>query len=244
MVIYELLKGRVGSHAYGLAHEGSDEDFLGIYAVPTEQFWTVQGAPKETLVTKDPDSTMHEAAKFCKLALNSNPTVLELLWLPEYTVYTQLGQQLIDLRHAFLFRRLIRDSYLGYADSQFKRMGRREAGEMPADTFKRVAKNARHMARLLIQAQQLEKTGELLILLDDPLLVWDLGQLAADGDDQPLRTLFDETHALFERSAHRSALPDKRDEHDIAALNYWLAEVRLKYLTAWTGSPSPSFPAA
>jgi uncharacterized protein len=77
-----LLSGIVGSTAYGLARPGSDVDRLGLFAVPTEQLHGLR-RPPESHVTHEPDSTLHEAAKWARLALRSNPTVLELAWLPD-----------------------------------------------------------------------------------------------------------------------------------------------------------------
>jgi predicted nucleotidyltransferase len=75
-----------------------------MYAVPTAALH-VLSAVQASVVQKEPsDHTFHEAAKFCRLSLNGNPTVMELLWLPSdlYEVRTVLGNALIDIRHVFL----------------------------------------------------------------------------------------------------------------------------------------------
>src|ERR1044072_586656 len=93
-----LLLGVIGSTAYGLAGPDSDVDRLGVFAVPTVELHGLE-RPAESKVTYEPDVTLHEAAKFCRLALAGNPTVTELLWLPSrlYEVRTPPGDGLIAL---------------------------------------------------------------------------------------------------------------------------------------------------
>ncbi|WP_243718717.1 nucleotidyltransferase domain-containing protein [Actinomadura sp. KC06] len=150
-----LLAGIVGSTAYGLAGPGSDIDRLGVYAAPTTAFHGLHpptGRDATTVTTK-PDVTFHEAGKCAALCLGMNPTVTELIWLPDglYETRTALGEQLISIRTAFLSARRVKDAYLGYAVSQFKRLETRGDGSFSADTRKRTAKHARHLARLVHQ---------------------------------------------------------------------------------------------
>lgn len=77
-----LLKGVVGSTAYGLNHEGSYVDYLGVFAAPNREILGL-GKVQESVNTKDPDTTMHEAKKFVQLCLNGNPSVSEVLWLDQ-----------------------------------------------------------------------------------------------------------------------------------------------------------------
>src|SRR3954452_3424124 len=124
-----LLSGIIGSTAYGLAREGSDVDRLGMFAAPTETLLGLH-TPKESHVSTAPDRTLHEAAKWCRLALAGNPTVMELVWLPVglYEVLTPLGEELIGIRTSFLSAQRVRDAYLGYAVQQFRRLEARGDG--------------------------------------------------------------------------------------------------------------------
>lgn len=159
-----LLEGVVGSSAYGLATADSDIDLLGVWAVATEELFGLD-TPVETVTTTTPDGCWHEAAKFTRLALKVNPTVTELLWLPDgsYTVVTDLGFLLVGMRKAFLSANNVRDAYLGYATSQFKRLAERGDGSFSSDTRARSQKHARHMARLVRQGHELFTTGELVV---------------------------------------------------------------------------------
>lgn len=71
-----LLSGVVGSTAYGLATPDSDIDWLGNFAAPTHRMLGLH-APKDSIVSTNPDRTLHETAKWCRLALGGNPTVMD-----------------------------------------------------------------------------------------------------------------------------------------------------------------------
>lgn len=215
-----LLSGVVGSTAYGLAHEDSDVDRLGLFAAPTREFHGLS-TPKASIVEKDPDVTMHEAGKFCRLALNGNPTVMELLWLEEYEVLTPLGQELIRIRSSFLSASRVRNAYLGYATEQFKRLENRGDGTFGPDLANRTAKHARHMNRLLIQGFELWSTGSLTLRLDHPMDVQSFGTQVSLGNMTAARELLEDYEAAFD--ANPSVLPEQPDE---GAVEEWLHQVR------------------
>lgn len=213
-----LLSGVVGSTAYGLAHEDSDTDRLGLFAAPTRAFHGLS-KPQESIVEKDPDVTMHEAGKFCRLALNGNPTVMELLWLEEYETLTPLGQELIRIRSSFLSATRVRNAYLGYATQQFKRL--EDLSDIPLRS--RTAKHARHMNRLLIQGFELWSTGSLTLRLDHPMDVMSFGTQVSLGNMTAARELLENYEAAF--NAHPSVLPERPDEGAVEAWLYWVRDV-------------------
>jgi uncharacterized protein len=216
-----LLQGIVGSTAYGLAHAGSDIDRLGVYAAPASAFHGLD-LPIDraaSIVRHDPDSTLHEARKYCLLALAGNPTVSELMWLPDelYDVRTALGDGLIRIRTAFLSAPRVRDAYLGYASQQLARLASKE---IRSQSRAKVAKHARHLARLAHQGRELYETGRLQVRLDDPQWYVDFGLRVAD-DVSVARELLAESEVAFD--AVRSPLPDLPDEDTVEV---WLQSVR------------------
>jgi predicted nucleotidyltransferase len=221
-----LLAGVVGSTAYGLAHSGSDVDRLGIFAAPTLDLVGLS-RPKDSLVTTAPDRTLHEAGKWCGLALNGNPTVVELLWLPDdlYETRTPLGDQLIGIRKAFLSAPRVRNAYLGYATQQFHRLVQRGDGSFSADTRKRTAKHARHLARLLWQGRALYESGHLPIRVEDPERFHEFGERVAGGDTRIAQDLLSATEEVFDTA--RTPLPDTPDRATVEA---WLRQVRIAHL--------------
>ncbi|GAA1388469.1 hypothetical protein GCM10009639_15010 [Kitasatospora putterlickiae] len=221
-----LLSGIVGSTAYGLAHAGSDVDRLGLFAAPTEGFHGLH-RPAESHVTTAPDRTLHEAAKWCRLALGCNPTASELVWLPEecYEVRTPLGEELIAIRRSFLSVRAVRNAYLGYATQQFRKLLTRDSTD-PA-TRARAAKHARHLVRLLDQAVHLHETGHNRVRLPDPERVRGLGERIAVEPARAERLLA----AATDRLDRPGVLPDRPDERPADA---WLRRVRTAH---WTPHP-------
>ncbi len=175
-----LLRGVAGSTAHGLAREGSDEDLHGVFAWPTEDFYGFN-KPKETLDGHEPqDYSFHEVEKYLRLALSNNPTVLETMWLDEYKdVDAVWGEYLITHRQKFLHTNGVRNAYLGYAESQFKKIQARADGTFSSDTKNRGAKHARHLFRLLEQAEYLLTTGDMKIKVDNPQWYFDLESQSA-----------------------------------------------------------------
>lgn len=222
--------GVVGSNAYGLAGAHSDVDRLGVFAVPTVELHGL-ARPAETRVTHEPDVTVHEAAKFCRLALAGNPTVTELLWLPDrlYETRTPLGDALIAIRSRFLSARRIRDAYLGYATKQFRLLSNREGGY-----DKRVAKHARHLMRLCHQGLHAYRTGEIRVTLDEPRTFVEFGERVAAGDLDLARAMLATHEAAF-----ATAAPAVPDQPDVDAVEAWLRVVRQEFLHVSPGVTSP-----
>ena len=221
-----LLSGVVGSVAYGLATEDSDTDRLGVFVTPTEKLLGLH-PPEDSVVSTDPDVTFHEAGKYVRLALKCNPTVTELLWLPEHEVTTGLGEDLIAIRKTFLSQAYVRNAYLGYATAQFRRLENRSAGgdhSFSSDTKKRTAKHARHLARLLHQGIGLWDHGDLYVKLADPEWFRDFGEKVAAGDLDLARNQLALAELFF--STQKTSLPEHPDEGPAEA---WLQKVRREY---------------
>jgi len=229
-----LLRGVVGSTAYGLATATSDIDLLGVGLADSRDVLGLDGnkVASASKVTTNPDTTMHELGKYCGLALRCNPTVTELLWLPEYRVETEEGLRLRALRSAFLSTPYVRSAYGGYALQQAKRLlGRHQAGEagFGADVAKRTAKHGRHCLRLLIQAQHILRTGDLVIDVGarrEELFA--VGRLAVD-DPAAFTTRFERELATLD--AIDSVLPEQPDR---AAVDSLVVELRLADLDRTT----------
>lgn len=210
-----LLSGVVGSTAYGLAGPGSDIDRLGVFAVPTIELHGLR-RPAESIVRHDPDVTLHEAAKFCRLALSCNPTAMELLWLTDFEVRTPLGTDLIAIRTSFLSAPRVRDAFLGYADQQFTRLANKGVD-------RRTAKHARHLLRLVDQGLALYETGVLTIRLTDPQRYLDFGERVA-ADPEYARPVLEDARQRFAYAT--TVLPDQPDEKPA---EHWLRRVRAFY---------------
>jgi predicted nucleotidyltransferase len=212
-----LLSGIVGSHAYGLAHEGSDIDRMGVFAAPTLEVAGLHwNSSKESRVQQGPegdDFSEHEVGKFFKLVLKCNPTVSELLWLEKsgYEVLTDEGHELRKLRERVLSRRAVWASYHGYAEAQLRKY---------KDGFTKV-KHARHALRLIEQGKRLYTTGFLHVKVQNPDRYFDLAHMAPE-------TVLDLLYAELDSwTEDRTAL---REEPDTEFVEYVLGIIRKNHM--------------
>lgn len=213
-----ILLGRVGSHAYGLAHEGSDIDRMGVFVAPTLEVAGLDWhSSKESNVQQGPegdDFAEHEVGKFFRLVLKANPTVSELLWLPSdlYETRSIWGNTIIDLRHSFLSRKPVWAAYHGYAEAQLRKY---------KDGFTK-PKYARHALRLVEQGHQLYTTEQLNVRVDDPQRYFDLADMATE---QVLETI---RKALDAWTEDRSVLPEEPDRDVVRDLLSWIRRNHLE----------------
>ncbi|MFI6513190.1 DNA polymerase beta superfamily protein [Streptosporangium sp. NPDC050855] len=170
----------VGSRAYGLEVDGSDTDRRGVFVAPTPLFWRLDKPPTH-VEGPLPEQFSWEVERFCGLALEANPTVLECLWSPVVEHVTPVGEELLALRDAFVSGRACR-TFVGYADAQFRRL----------DPERPRWKQAMHMIRLLLSGLHLVRHGEPLVRMDahrDRLLAVRRGEVPWDEVDRWRRDL-------------------------------------------------------
>jgi predicted nucleotidyltransferase len=117
-LIYETLHG---SHAYGLATPASDIDVKGVIVGPPAWYMGFRPSPEQ--IELGPDHVRFEIRKLMRLAVNANPTLIELLWTDaaDHRVVTPPGERLLAARAMFLSRR-VKESFAGYALAQLKRI--------------------------------------------------------------------------------------------------------------------------
>lgn len=220
---HPILCGIVGSTAYGLAGPGSDVDRIAFAAAPTTAFHGFD-LPIEragTRSTTKPDVTIHEIGKALSLLLSCNPTVNEVLYLPDELIEVRhpLADELIGMRQSLLHRRGVRSAYLGYSRQQFVRLRNRADGTFSSDVRNRTAKHARHLYRLCQQAQELHITGTLTVRLAHPEICREFGEQIVNNPDRGLEvaeSLLAATAMVLDTT--RSALPAEPDRGAAEAL--------------------------
>jgi predicted nucleotidyltransferase len=111
-----------GSTSYGLNNVNSDIDMAGICVPPKDYFLGFNKSLEQIQMSK-PDGAVYNIIKFCKLAIDNNPNILELLWLdPDYWIYyNSLFSKLLEIKKDFLSSK-VKFTYSGYAVSQLKRI--------------------------------------------------------------------------------------------------------------------------
>jgi predicted nucleotidyltransferase len=151
-----ILSVVVGSRAYGLDGPDSDHDRRGVFVAPTPLFWHLDKPPTH-LDGPLPEQFSWEIERFCTLALQANPTVLEVLWSPLVEKITPIGSALVAVRSAFLSSRVFQ-TYGAYASDQLKKVSARR--ERTGETN---YKQAMHMIRLLMAGVHVLRTGSVLV---------------------------------------------------------------------------------
>jgi predicted nucleotidyltransferase len=122
-----ILRGLVGSTAHGTGLDGhEDRDEMGVCIEPPDYVCGLGNFEQYIFRTQpegtrsgpgDLDLVVYSLRKFCHLAYKGNPSILMLMWLPEYEVKTVLGSQLTEIRSAFVSREA-GWRYLGYLTAQ------------------------------------------------------------------------------------------------------------------------------
>lgn len=118
-LIYEYVRG---SHAYGLNTPQSDIDTGGVYVAETDEVLGLRAGYKEQISDSKSDNVWYEVGRFLELCLNSNPNMLEALFIPERCVrYCAPEMKLIlEHREKFLSKKAF-NALCGYAIEQIKK---------------------------------------------------------------------------------------------------------------------------
>jgi hypothetical protein len=202
---YVIYRVAVGSRAFGLATEDSDEDRRGVFLPPAEWTWSLFKPPEQVESSAGGvEEVDWEIEKFVRLALQANPNILETLWSPVVLHADAIGQELRALRGAFLSQHLFK-TYSGYVLSQFRLM---RQGHERAGTYK--AKHAMHLIRLLYSGIHALRTGDILVDVGerrDELLQIRRGEWTFPQVRERALALNDEFHA----AAAETVLPERPD---------------------------------
>ena len=114
-----IFKTIVGSQAYSTSTSTSDVDLKGIYIQSPDDILSFKYEPQIN-VTKD--ETYYEVRRFLELLQVANPTMLELLYMPEECILIKAPVFYLILQHRdkFLTKRCL-ESFGGYANAQIKK---------------------------------------------------------------------------------------------------------------------------
>ena len=115
-----IFEGIVGSQAYGISTPTSDVDLKGVFIQPLDDvlsFGYVEQVSDETN-----DTTFYELKRFIELLKTNNPTILELLNLPEDCIIQKkpIFDRILEHREQFITK-MCKNSFGGYAVQQIKK---------------------------------------------------------------------------------------------------------------------------
>ena len=171
-LLYKVLSG---SHATNLATPTSDEDWRGVYQVPTKMLLGLHKSPETIEVP--PDTTYWELAHFARLLLKGNPNIMELLWIDidgpitaydiiasDAGMHTRLIDEIRAIRTSFFTTAMI-NSYLGWVTKERRILGGYAATGDP-NAKHLTGKRGSHLVRLLMGLGAALTTGVLPVRLE------------------------------------------------------------------------------
>lgn len=118
-ILYEYVRG---SHLYATNVATSDEDQGGIYIMPNETLVGLKLDYQNEIKDASNDRCIWELGRFLELALSSNPTVLEALFVPDDKVIYEhpVIKELRSHRDEFITKKCFKP-FGGYAESQIQK---------------------------------------------------------------------------------------------------------------------------
>lgn len=167
--IYKVISG---SQAYGTALKESDFDVRGVALASAN---CILGLDRfEQHVSPEGDTVIYDLRKFLRLALNNNPSILEILWVPEECVLevNDYGRKLVAARQKFLSKKVYA-TFGGYAKNQLNKVLRRSGAgthgvrREAIDEHGYDTKNAMHLIRLLKMGIEALREGALNVRRPD-----------------------------------------------------------------------------
>lgn len=235
----EILRMLVGSSMTGVTGPNSisDEDFCAIFIEPPEyvlgfkhqEHYTYRSKPEG--VRSEPgdiDFTSYSLRKFMSLALAGNPQIIMMLFAgPQFITHIKWPGHELMQRASLLISKKAGPRYLGYMESQHKRLIGELKGHMPKrpeliDQFGFDTKYAAHALRLGFQGQELMDTGIIRVPIPhdpgDYLRAVRAGEYSLAHVVEDIEVVKDD----LKRSIERSSLPE---EPDYAELEPWMVNV-------------------
>lgn len=203
---------RFGSNAYGTATPTSDLDIRGVSIPPIKEYGLGLLKNFEQAIFSEPiDLTVFGITKFVKLAMENNPSVLEILFTDEsdHIYKNEDGQKLLDIKDLFLSKKA-RYTMGGYAYQQIKRLKLHKSwimrGEIPKPERKDFGLPEHN--KLLPPAQMLEIEGAIRKIIED----WTIDTTGMSSDNV----------IKFKNELHQTLLDLKinSDEMDVYAARY------------------------
>lgn len=164
-----ILRGVVGSHAYGYATADSDIDYMSVRVAPVETYLGLgRGDNSTQRITDAEDETSYELIKFVRMCCDFNANVIPLLFLKEYEIMQPEGKWLVDNSHLFITRKAY-PSLIGYAKAQRIKIQKPLTGN-PGEQRKKIIENfgydlkaATHTIRLLNMAYDIFDSGTVVL---------------------------------------------------------------------------------
>lgn len=248
-----IIRVPIGSTIHGLHVEGTDDrDEMGVCIEPLETFTAFhefeqyiyrtaaarEGRHDAPSRPGDLDLTIYGLRKFLRLAMQGNPTVLNLLFVhqSQWISGDARGRQLQDLTPSIISAQAGK-RYLGYMEAQLQRL-LGERGQLRVTRTDLIeahgydTKYAMHVLRLGYQGVELMETGRLTLPLPEPARTWVRSVRAGEVPLQDVLQRAGELERRVKDLLTAAALPAHPDED---AVQQWMTDV---YWQTWRAQRS------
>lgn len=228
----------MGSVAYGVATESSDNDLYGFCIPPKEQIFPHLageipgfGTPKNRFEQyqqnhivdqqgKEYDIAIYSIVKYFQLCMQNNPNMIDSLFTPNDCVrhITKVGLLVRDHRRMFLHKGSWQ-KFRGYAYAQLNKMNGKTENSKRYEMIQLYGydlKFAYHVIRLICEVEQILTTGDIDLRRDAELLK---SIRRGEWTEERVRTWFsDKEKSLESLYTESTAVPYKPDEEAIKQL--------------------------
>ena len=230
---------------HGIATEGTDDhDEMGVYIEPPGWVLGVERHREDYIWRTQPegarsghgdtDLVLYSLAKYLRLAIKGNPTVMLPLFAPEASlvVVTPLGEELRDLRSAFPSRLAV-ERFLGYMRSQHERMLGQSNRNVPnrpelIERYGWDVKYGSHALRLAYQGFEIAQTGHLSLPMPERerarVLAVKRGEVDREDVSAEIASLEAAVQGLLDEGG--TPLPETAD---LDRINGWAIDAQRRY---------------
>jgi hypothetical protein len=223
---FYILKTIVGSTAHGLASPDSDVDYRGIYIIPTKEILSLGFKYKgSNWIEGAEDNTSYELGHFLSLAMNCNPSILEVFKAPvakqdinEDTFdLSMYGKELRELFPYVWNPKGVYDAFVGYGLSQQKKMldNHLDRWKKYAVAYLRTLKNLIDLLKtkdFSLYVEEGEFRNKLIYIKDGQYSVGDIINMANEMTAEA-----------------KEALPTCQNEPDYSKVNDFLLSMRREF---------------
>ena len=216
-----------GSHLYGCSVPTSDVDTRGFVVEPAEYLLGRMNFEQKETKAPEPDCVIWGFKKFFKLLEGFSPNTIEILFAPADKILkiTDLGHHLIDHRHLFVAKRLVKPIQ-GFALSEWKKAVEfhENTRKLGAQRKEHIAehgysiKNAYHAIRLLEECIELLETGSITF----PRPNADFLRQVRHGEieEAELKEIWTKLDSQIPELLEKSPLPENTDRGKLDELYY------------------------
>jgi predicted nucleotidyltransferase len=238
-----MFEGITGSISYGTAMDRSDMDIVGWCIPPKEIIFPhlagyIEGFGRQAgrfnvyqqhhvfdkeaqngidkPLGREYDLSIYNIVSYFNLCMENNPNMIDTLFLPqECVLYTNtIGNMVREKRHIFLHKGCYK-RFIGYATSQLHKMEGSKGRIELIEKYGYDTKNACHLVRLLLEAEQILTTGDLDLRKHSEFLKFVRnGRVPVEG----IKNYFAAKEASLVSAYYNSSLPSRPREVEIKTL--------------------------